>query len=381
MAAIFISYRRADSDAHAGRLSEGLKKKFGKKRVFIDVDGITPGENFRKVIEDRVGACDVLLALIGKNWVSATNEQGQRRLDDPNDFVRLEVAEALKRSVPVIPVLVQGATRPAVEQLPAELKALAGQHDLELRHTSWDADFAVLVRALSRYVRTVRRRRYIALAAGLAALTVAILMSSLALMRVDVPNVVCLPSESAKAWLLSESLKVEMKSSDRVTGIASRVVSQKPSAGTTVTRGAQVQLVASKPAAEPPRIAVSQARDAELTRALPGRWRTMRMATQDAFQNTTYTLHPDGRANWDGYVKIKGVRLDLILSGTWRVANGVLVSRIESTNEPRVVGQGLVTSAELLAVTDKEMVYRVDGALHVDDRIDRAPVTSSAAHR
>ena len=107
----------------------------------------------------------------------------------------------------------------------------------------------------------------------------------------------------------------------------------------------------------------------------------MRMATEDAFQNTTYTLHPDGRANWEGYVVVNGFRIELILSGTWRVANGILISKVLSTNEPRVVPRGQEMGGELLAVTDKEMVYRVDGELHVDDRIDRAPAASSAAHR
>ena len=115
MRAIFISYRRDDSEGHAGRLFEDLSQAFGEDAVFMDVSGIAAGRDFRKVIEEHTAACQVLLALIGKNWATAVDADGHRRLDDPLDFVRLETASALKRDIPVIPVLVQGGRMPKAE--------------------------------------------------------------------------------------------------------------------------------------------------------------------------------------------------------------------------------------------------------------------------
>jgi hypothetical protein len=107
--AIFISYRRDDSEGEAGRLFDDLVKHFGEASVFIDVAGIEVGRDFRKAIDESVASCGVLLAVIGRSWPEAKNETGQWRLDDPSDFVRLETASALKRDIPVIPVLVHGA--------------------------------------------------------------------------------------------------------------------------------------------------------------------------------------------------------------------------------------------------------------------------------
>ena len=117
MRAIFISYRRDDAEGHAGRLFEDLVLRFGAASVFMDVAGIEPGRDFRKVIEQQVASCGVLLAVIGKSWLtsSASDAQGRRRLDDPHDFVRLETATALRRDIPVIPVLVHGAQMPRPE--------------------------------------------------------------------------------------------------------------------------------------------------------------------------------------------------------------------------------------------------------------------------
>jgi len=152
MRAIFISYRREDTEGHAGRLFEDLCDRFGKGAVFMDVAGIEPGRDFRRVIEQQVASCGVLLALIGKDWLDIKDAQGQRRLDDPNDFVRLETANALKRDIPVIPVLVQQAGMPRAEQLPDDLKDLAFRNSVELTHARWGSDVQLLITALMPYV-------------------------------------------------------------------------------------------------------------------------------------------------------------------------------------------------------------------------------------
>ena len=151
MPAIFISYRRDDSEGHAGRLFEDLSDRFGKASVFMDVAGIEPGRDFRRVIEQQVASCGVLLTIIGKDWLTAADELGRRRLDDPYDFVHLETASALQRDIPVIPVLVHGARMPRPEQLPDVLKDLAFRNSVELTHARWRSDVRLLIDALTPY--------------------------------------------------------------------------------------------------------------------------------------------------------------------------------------------------------------------------------------
>jgi hypothetical protein len=152
--AIFISYRREDAEGQAGRLFKDLVQRFGEKSVFMDVAAIEPGRDFRKAIDQHVASCGVLLAIIGKSWAELKDENGRRRLEDPSDFVRLETASALKRDIPVVPVLVHGAQMPRAEQLPPDLQDLAYRNAIELTHARWDSDVSVLVKALSPYVAT-----------------------------------------------------------------------------------------------------------------------------------------------------------------------------------------------------------------------------------
>jgi hypothetical protein len=153
MRAIFISYRRNDAEGQAGRLFDDLTQHFGEDAVFMDVATIEAGRDFRRAIDEHVAACGVLLAMIGKNWLNATDEAGARRLDDPMDFVRLETASALKRDIPVVPVLVQGARMPRVDELPENLKELAFRNGVELTHARWDSDLQLLVKALQSFVQ------------------------------------------------------------------------------------------------------------------------------------------------------------------------------------------------------------------------------------
>jgi TonB family protein len=148
--AIFVSYRRSDTQGEAGRLFDDLVANFGEQKVFMDVAGIEAGRDFRKAIEESVANCGVLLVLIGPAWVTAKNEAGVRRLEDPVDFVREEVVSALKRDIPVIPVLVRGAEMPRADQLPDSLKDLAYRNCVELTHARWKSDVQLLVEPLRR---------------------------------------------------------------------------------------------------------------------------------------------------------------------------------------------------------------------------------------
>ena len=158
MRAIFISYRRDDAEGQAGRLFDDLTQHFGDDSVFMDVAAIEPGRDFRRAIDEQVASCGVLLAIIGKNWLTAKDESGARRLDDPMDFVRLETASALKRDIPVVPVLVHGASMPRAEELPEDLKELAFRNAVELTHARWDSDVQVLVKALRSHLGSAQSR-------------------------------------------------------------------------------------------------------------------------------------------------------------------------------------------------------------------------------
>jgi hypothetical protein len=148
MTRIFISYRRADSEGYVGRLYDQLIERYDKGEVFLDVGAIRPGEDFVDAIEQAVGSCDVLLAVIGPQWLGMTDEQGRRRLDDPHDFVRLEIAAALRRDILVIPVLVARAVMPASHDFPSGLAALSRRNAIELSHDRFAYDVDRLVEAM-----------------------------------------------------------------------------------------------------------------------------------------------------------------------------------------------------------------------------------------
>jgi uncharacterized protein YecT (DUF1311 family) len=146
---VFISYRREDSGGFAGRIYDRLRGSLGRENVFFDVDSIAPGIDFVDALSMRVGRCDALIAVIGKHWASTTDAENRRRLDDPNDFVRVEIEAAIKRGVRVIPVLVDGASLPKTDDLPRSLKTLIRRQAIEISHARFDSDVERLNRALS----------------------------------------------------------------------------------------------------------------------------------------------------------------------------------------------------------------------------------------
>jgi hypothetical protein len=150
--AIFISYRRDDAEGEAGRLFDDLVRAYGDDSVFMDVSGIAPGSDFRKAIDENVASCGVFLTIIGPNWVNVSHPDGGRRLDDANDFVRLEVGSALARNIAVIPVLVHDARMPRPDQLPENIKDLAFRNSVEISHARWNSDVQLLIAALKQYV-------------------------------------------------------------------------------------------------------------------------------------------------------------------------------------------------------------------------------------
>jgi hypothetical protein len=147
---VFISYRRDDAPDATDRLSAELRRQLGAGNVFLDIDNIDIGARFPQVVEEWVQRCDVLLAVIGPDWLSATDEAGNRRLEDPDDYVRLEIEAALRREIRVVPVLMHGAGVPKRDELPATLSPLVEYNAIELTRRHWDFDVGELVDALVR---------------------------------------------------------------------------------------------------------------------------------------------------------------------------------------------------------------------------------------
>jgi hypothetical protein len=197
---VFISYRREDSSGYAGRLFDILAGHFGRDRIYMDIDTIKGGDDFAAVIDEKVGQCDVLLAVIGEKWLTAAGEHGDRRLDMPGDFVRQEIAKALERSVRVIPVLVGGASIPQPDDLPPDLRPLSVHQAMDLRDAHFHADADLLIDLLHKTVpgigrpRDVRWRRFVL--AALAVVAVAGMAGGLILSRQAKPPVRSSPASA-----------------------------------------------------------------------------------------------------------------------------------------------------------------------------------------
>jgi hypothetical protein len=148
MANIFISYRRDDSAGYAGRLYDTMNAQLGEGMAFMDVEGIGPGQNFANVLEENLENCVALVAVIGPRWLTITNDVGQRRLDEPGDFTRMEIASALRRSIPIFPLLVAGAKMPIREQVPEELALLTSRQAVSAGDVYFQRDVSRLMDAL-----------------------------------------------------------------------------------------------------------------------------------------------------------------------------------------------------------------------------------------
>jgi Domain of unknown function (DUF4268)/TIR domain len=147
---IFLCYRRDDTRWVAGRLYDELRNRY---EVFQDVTAIRPGIRYTDQIQQEISRCDVLVVVMGEGWLSAADPQGRRRLDSPRDLVRLEIATALQRDIPIIPVLVQRASMPADVDLPDDIADLVLYHACEVTDTRWDYDVGVLLKAIDAFAR------------------------------------------------------------------------------------------------------------------------------------------------------------------------------------------------------------------------------------
>jgi TPR repeat protein len=155
---VFICYRREETAFAARAIHDRIVQRLERESVFLDVDNIDLGVDWFNVLTERVGACDALVAVIGRNWVSSADKDGLRRIDDPDDFVRIEIEAALHRNVRVIPVLVDGAAMPKASELPESLKGLARRQGTEVSPARFEADVEKLTIALGSILDERRRR-------------------------------------------------------------------------------------------------------------------------------------------------------------------------------------------------------------------------------
>ena len=157
MAGVFISYRRADSDIAAGRLADDLSEIFGPDTIFRDIDRLEPGVNYVIALNRVLDSCVALIVVIGPRWLTITDEKGNRRLTDPNDWVRAEIHKALERQIPLIPVLLSGTMMPRETEIPNDLKPLLDRQAMDLSDRHWKQDLEILVRALEKIPGMMRR--------------------------------------------------------------------------------------------------------------------------------------------------------------------------------------------------------------------------------
>jgi hypothetical protein len=156
---IFLSYRRDDDPGNTGRLFDRLQEAFKPGCLFMDVENVGPGLDFVRVLQEQVTQCDVLLVVIGKKWIAASDATGARRLDNPEDFVRIEIESALKQNKRVVPVLVGEARMPCPKELPRSIRLLARRNAIRLTHERFHTDVQGLIEALQRAFKEVEADR------------------------------------------------------------------------------------------------------------------------------------------------------------------------------------------------------------------------------
>jgi hypothetical protein len=170
---IFISYRREDAAANALGVSQYLANEFGRRNVFLDID-MRAGTKFPLFLEQRLAQCKVMLVLIGPDWLNSSDEQGRRRLDIPDDWVRLEIAHALKRGVTVIPVCVGGADLPPSTELPEDIRGLVDHQAISITHPGFRHEMSGLVRDIRAIPSRKSWRRLALIPAGLLLFSIAL---------------------------------------------------------------------------------------------------------------------------------------------------------------------------------------------------------------
>ncbi|MFD2822654.1 toll/interleukin-1 receptor domain-containing protein [Lacinutrix iliipiscaria] len=155
---IFISYRRSDTQGYAGRLSDSLGDYFGENRVFRDIEDIKGGSEYAKDIESQVSTADAVIVLIGPQWLTTADSDGNRRIDNPNDWVAQEIVMAMEHGIRIFPVLIEGTVLPRAEELPEKLAPILNYNAITISDSKWDADILALGKIISFDIPTTNER-------------------------------------------------------------------------------------------------------------------------------------------------------------------------------------------------------------------------------
>ena len=150
---LFLCYRREDTQGETGRLHDHLTKTFGPRSVFMDVDDVPVGVDYIEHVSEQLGRTAVMIVVMGRIWASAVDKKGRRRIDLADDLVRAEIAEALRRKIPIIPVLVHGVAMPDPDDLPDDIRVLARRNAIDLTHKRWGPDVDQLVAAIKQLLQ------------------------------------------------------------------------------------------------------------------------------------------------------------------------------------------------------------------------------------
>lgn len=235
MSKIFISYRRADSEYVVGRIYSDLCAAYGKENIFKDVDSIPLGVDFRDEIAKVVHDCDILIALIGEHWSTITDETGTTRISNPGDHLRIEVEEALKRNIPVIPIITSNAKLPGEDELPDSLKKLAFRNALQVRpDPDYRSDFNRLKENIDRiYSRPAGKRYFLAVIALIIA--AAVIITVYLLYRVEpIPKPVPTPGPDPAPFTVPPAAPIpDNQHSDETPAIMTRRLTEADLAGKT----------------------------------------------------------------------------------------------------------------------------------------------------
>ena len=159
MAKIFLNYRREETSGHAGRLYDRLSQHFGADQIFMDLDTLKPGVDFTQDIDQAVGQCEVMVSLVGNRWLVLPDESGGPRINNPEDWVRLEIKSALDRNIPVVPVLVQRASMPSKSQLPSNLEQFTRRQAFELLDNRFHQDADNLIDRLEEILQEIAEQK------------------------------------------------------------------------------------------------------------------------------------------------------------------------------------------------------------------------------
>jgi hypothetical protein len=192
MTSVFVSYRRDDSAGETGRLADALATRFGSDQVFRDLDDIPAGSDFAGVIDQALARAETLLVVIGRGWLETRRPSGERRLDDRQDIVRLEIETALRRGIRIVPVMVQGAAIPVLDRLPESLRPMMRFQAHELSESRWNYDVGRLIETIDGGTNAVAaptptQRLKLALAVGTFAALAAIAVAAWLFLRPAAP--------------------------------------------------------------------------------------------------------------------------------------------------------------------------------------------------